>query len=96
MLRAGGGAHADGCARPAGPRDHLPLARRHRARDHGGELWGSTELLFTFRDNALAGPPTPAKSSGNESVDDALVGYLVELESTFDLRDGYYRFVLDP
>ena len=64
--------------------------------DHGGELWGSTELLFTFRDNALAGPPTPAKSSGNESVDDALVSYLVELESTFDLRDGYYRFVLDP
>lgn len=64
--------------------------------DHGGELWGSTEFLFTFRGNILAGPPTPAKSSGNESVDDALVRYLVEMESTFDLRDGYYRFVLDP
>ena len=63
---------------------------------HGGELWGATEFLFTLRDNVMAGPPAPSKSSGSEAVDDALGRYLMELEPSLGLRDGYYRFVAGP
>ncbi|MFP6885910.1 MAG: hypothetical protein VB997_00050 [Opitutales bacterium] len=63
---------------------------------HGGELWGATEFLFTLRDNVMAGPPAPSKSSGSETVDDALGRYLMELEPSLGLRDGYYRFVAGP
>ena len=63
---------------------------------YGQELWGAAELVFTLCENVMAGPPTPAKSSGSEAVDDALIRHLMELESSLGLRDGYYRFVVSP
>ena len=63
---------------------------------HGGGLWGATEFVFTLRNNVMAGPPAPSKSSGSEAVDDALGRYLMEIESSLGLHDGYYRFVAGP
>ena len=61
-----------------------------------GELWRKVEFVFTIFNKTLAGPPVPAKSSGNEIVDELLLSELLELAPSLALADGYYLATVAP
>jgi len=54
------------------------------------------EFFFVIDNNFILCQPTNAKSSGHEYVDDVISSYLTKSISSMGLKDGYYRFTLDP
>ena len=73
-----------------------PFPLRNMKKIGDGELWRKAEFVFTILNNSLVGPPVPAKSSGNEIVDEFLLTEFLELVHSLGLADGYYFATVAP